>query len=211
MIVDHGLREYGWKSSDPTGALEYTLPAIIALLPKKQGLSILDAGCGNGVTAGELAKLGHRVTGIDLSEDGIIFARKKYPEVHFQVASVYSDIQSLLNHKKVDVVISSEVIEHLYYPKRFLRNMYSIIQPGGCIILTTPYHGYLKNIALSLFDHWDKHHTVDWEGGHIKFFSEKTLTRMLRESGFSNVHFNNAGRVRWLWKSMVCRAQKRDD
>jgi len=61
---------------------------------------------------------------------------------------------------------------------------------------------------LSLFDKWDKHFSVDHEGGHIKFFSEKTLARMLNDCGFENVMFHNTGRVRWLWKSMVCRAER---
>lgn len=208
MSANQGLKSYGWSSTDPLADHAYTFPSIVKLLPPGKGLCILDAGCGNGFIAGKLASIGHRVTGIDLSEDGINLARKTYPNVCFETCSVYDDLHSIVEN--VDVVVSSEVIEHLYYPKQFLKNMYSIIRPGGYIILTTPYHGYLKNLALSLFNYWDKHHTVGWEGGHIKFFSEKTLSRMLRESGFSDVRFNNAGRVRWLWKSMVCRAQKND-
>ena len=106
----------------------------------------------------------------------------------------------------MDVVVSSEVIEHLYSPQRFLVNVGLTLRSGGSIVLTTPYHGYLKNLALSLANAWDKHHTVAWEGGHIKFFSEKTLTAMLREAGYEQVVFSNAGRMLWLWKSMVCRA-----
>lgn len=83
-----------------------------------------------------------------------------------------------------------------------------MIRKNGYLILTTPYHGYAKNLALSIFNKWDHHHTVDWVGGHIKFFSERTLASMLKESGFNNIVFNNAGRIRWLWKSMVCRSQK---
>jgi len=205
MSIDPGLREYGWDSAQSTPDHTYTLPAIIKLLPA--GGAILDAGCGNGAIAGRLSELGYQMTGIDLSEDGIVIARKAHPKVRFEVASVYDDLHSIVD--EVDVVISSEVIEHLYYPQRYLKNVEAIIRPGGWLILTTPYHGYLKNLALSLFNYWDKHHTVDWEGGHIKFFSEKTLSKMLVESGFSNVTFNNAGRVPWLWKSMVCRGQKK--
>lgn len=205
MPLDPGLREYGWENADSTADHAYTFPAIVSLLPAGK-LNILDAGCGNGAIAGKLAELGHRVTGIDLSEDGIVLARRAHPDVRFEVTSIYDDLRSIVD--EVDLVISSEVIEHLYYPEKYLRNMHSIIRPGGGIILTTPYHGYLKNLALSLLNYWDKHHTVDWEGGHIKFFSERTLRKMLAATGFSNTTFNNAGRVRWLWKSMVCSAQK---
>jgi 2-polyprenyl-6-hydroxyphenyl methylase/3-demethylubiquinone-9 3-methyltransferase len=84
--------------------------------------------------------------------------------------------------------------------------MHRHLKPGGVIILTTPYHGYLKNLALSLLNAWDKHFTVDWEGGHIKFFSPKTLSAMLKEAGFGEIEFRGAGRLPYLWKTGVYRA-----
>jgi hypothetical protein len=82
------------------------------------------------------------------------------------------------------------------------------LKDGGSIILTTPYHGYVKNLALSLFNAWDKHHTVDWLGGHIKFFSEKTISKMLDSCDYSAPVFQNVGRVPLLKKSMVCKSKK---
>jgi len=205
MKLDHGQQEYGWENAAALADHFYNLPAIKSLLPSGK-LNILDAGCGNGFIAGQLADMGHQVTAIDLSEDGIDIAKKKYPNVRFEVHSVYDELNELVD--KVDVVISSEVIEHLYYPQRFLNNLYPVIREGGSLILTTPYHGYVKNLALSVFNKWDSHLTVDWEGGHIKFFSQKTISNMLKESGYKDIKFNNAGRIHWLWKSMVCQAYK---
>jgi 2-polyprenyl-3-methyl-5-hydroxy-6-metoxy-1,4-benzoquinol methylase len=205
MKFDHGNHQYGWESAEASADHLYTLPAIKSLLPDGE-LKILDVGSGNGFIAGQLAKMGHEVTAIDISKDGIAIARKAYPNVHFHVFSVYDDLHEVV--EQVDVVVSSEVIEHLYYPKRFLNNLFSVIHENGYLILTTPYHGYIKNLALSIFNKWDDHHTVDWEGGHIKFFSQKTISNMLKECGYRNTIFNNAGRTRWVWKSMVCRSQK---
>jgi len=112
MKFDHGNQNYGWKSADGMLVHSYTLSAIKSLLPLGK-LKILDAGCGNGFIAGQLAEMGHQVTAIDLSEDGIIVANKEYPNVHFLVHSVYDELNDLIG--EVDVVISSEVIEHLYY------------------------------------------------------------------------------------------------
>ena len=196
---------YGWKSAEALPDHAYTLPAIKHLLTEGM-LTILDVGCGNGYIASQLAAMGHNLIAVDVSEDGIAIARKAHPGVRFKVHSSYDDLRDIV--VDVDVVVSSEVIEHLYQPKLFLENVFKVLRPGAHLILTTPYHGYLKNLTLSLFNHWDKHHTVDREGGHIKFFSEKTLTRMLNACGFNNIIFHNAGRVCWLWKSMVCRSQK---
>ena len=90
--------------------------------------------------------------------------------------------------------------------KGFLCNMYRHLRTGGTIVLTTPYHGYLKNLALALSGKLDDHFTALWDGGHIKFWSRRTLIRLLQEFGFEVREFRGAGRVVWLWKSMVVRA-----
>ncbi len=197
---------FGWKSQDPTQANNYLLPAILKLIPNEKPLSILDAGCGNGFIAGELSRLGHTVIGIDIANDGIDIAKNAYPDVQFETWSVYEDFLNIT--KPVDVLVSTEVIEHLLFPTKFLLNAFNIIKPGGLIILSTPYHGYMKNLAVSLVDGWDKHHDVLREGGHIKFFSMKTLALILEGVGFSSIKFKNVGRVQYFWKSMVCQAKK---
>jgi 2-polyprenyl-3-methyl-5-hydroxy-6-metoxy-1,4-benzoquinol methylase len=145
---------------------------------------------------------------VDISEDGINLARMKYPEIPFFVTSLYDDLRPII--RDVDLIISSEVIEHLFFPRVFIENMHPLIRPGGHIIITTPYHGYLNNLAISLVNGWDSHHTTDWEGGHIKFFSQFSLSRLLTATGYHEIVFNNSGRIPFFWKSMVCRATKND-
>ena len=202
-----GLSEFGWTSAAMELHQRETIPAILSLLPAAKPLYILDVGCGNGYLANQLFKMGHHVLGIDIAEDGIQIACETYPHLRFEVRSAYQKLTDLPG-MPADVIISSEVIEHLYYPQQFLRNMYVNLIPGGSLILTTPYHGYLKNLALSLFNGWDRHHHPQREGGHIKFFSETSLSQVLASNGFTRIEFRNVGRVPFLWKSMVCRAQR---
>ena len=60
----------------------------------------------------------------------------------------------------------------------------------------------LKNLAIAITGNFDKHFTVLWDGGHIKFWSVDTLTQLLKESGFEVVEFKGSGRLPFLWKSM---------
>lgn len=71
---------------------------------------------------------------------------------------------------------------------------------------TTPYHRYLKNLALALSGNLDSHFTTLWDGGHIKFFSVDTLSQLVLSEGFTDPQFQFAGRIPYLWKSMVCAA-----
>lgn len=75
-----------------------------------------------------------------------------------------------LASKRFEVVISTAVIEHLYDPRGFIAFARWILANGGDFIVSTPYHGYLKNVALALSGRLDSHFAVLWDGGHIKFF-----------------------------------------
>ena len=70
-----------------------------------------------------------------------------------------------------------EVIEHLYQPRAFVLFIRSILEAsgGGQFIVTTPYHGYLKNLTIAAANKMDHHLSALWEGGHIKFWSRRTL------------------------------------
>ena len=196
---------YGWQSANTIAAHKYILPKILSLLPSGK-LTIIDVGCGNGYMAGKLADLGHRIIGVDSATDGIAIAQRSYADIKFYCRSAYEDFRDIC--PSADLILASEVIEHLFWPKHFLRNVHKILKNEGHVILTTPYHGYLKNFLLGLFNCWDRHHTSDWEGGHVKFFSEKTLSRILQDCGFNEINYANAGRVLCLWKSIVCCAKK---
>ena len=198
---------YNWKTSDPTHAHGYIIDPILKSLPEGKNLKIADLGCGNGYLARLLDGMGYRVSALDSSEDGIRIAKEANPTINFRCLSLYENLVPHIG-SDYDVVISSEVIEHLYDPRSFLHNASAIMKIGGTLILTTPYHGYLKNIALAVTGKLDNHFTVGWDGGHIKFFSVKTLTEMVAELGVSNIRFLYAGRIPYLWKSMVLCATK---
>ena len=105
-------------------------------------------------------------------------------------------------------MISTEVVEHVYAPRRWAAAAFSALNPGGVLICSTPYHGYLKNLTLAASGKLDAHFTALWGGGHIKFWSRRTLTALLQETGFEMVAFRGAGRWPWLWKSMLIAALK---
>jgi hypothetical protein len=56
---------------------------------------------------------------------------------------------------------------------------------------------------LSLFNKWDSHHTPLWDGGHIKFCSKHTLSKLMQEEGFEIKQFVGCGRTPYMWKSML--------
>ena len=178
---------------------------FIDLVKKLDGVkSICDLGCGNGHISGRLAALGYHVTGVDASPSGIQIARRAYPEVSFIEGMISRD----RDLGEFDLVISSDVIEHMYCPSDLLEAAQSILKPGGQILVGTPYHGYLKNLVLAATGKMDSHFSALHDGGHIKFFSVKTLSSLMRRHGFQHLSFTFYGRAPWLWKNMICHARK---
>lgn len=202
-------KDYGFTKADPSHMCRHFMPHILAFAGElKAGLRVLDVGCGNGAVCGEFIHRGCRVVGIDLSQQGIEIARRAYPQGHFEVCGAGPGLLQTLGEAPFDLVVSTEVVEHLYAPREWAQGCFQALKPGGHLICTTPYHGYLKNLVLALAGKWERHADPLWDGGHIKIWSKKTLGELLREAGFVEVTFRGAGRLPWLWMTMVARAKR---
>jgi 2-polyprenyl-6-hydroxyphenyl methylase/3-demethylubiquinone-9 3-methyltransferase len=167
---------------------------------------VFELGCGNGVSAARMKALGFDVTAVDPSTGGVAAASAADPSIAFAVGGVDDPLGERFG--RFPVVVSIEVIEHCYSPKRFAECVLELLEPGGHLILTTPYHGYLKNLTLALAGKMDSHFGALWEGGHIKFFSRKTVRELLVNAGFEVLRIDRVGRVAPLAKSMVVTARR---
>jgi 2-polyprenyl-3-methyl-5-hydroxy-6-metoxy-1,4-benzoquinol methylase len=201
---------YAFEHAGMNLAHGYLLPAVTGILKNvawgNEPKRIFELGCGSGAIAAQLTQQGYDITGVDPSVEGIAHARKAYPNLKLSEGSAYDDLAS--TYGQFPVLLSLEVVEHVYFPRKYAACAYSLLKPGGTAIISTPYHGYLKNLALALTGEMDKHFTVLWEHGHIKFWSIKTLRQLLVETGFREVQFKRVGRIGPLAKSMIAIAKK---
>jgi len=104
------------------------------LTQKNTGVSICDLGCGLGWLSNELTKFG-KVYGVDLSEEGVTLAEKRWPAVEKFEAQ---DILKWDPKEKFNIVVSSEVIEHIQDKTMFMSTIDRILEQDGYLILTTP-------------------------------------------------------------------------
>ena len=182
----------------------YLRPAAEPLFPPLgPGVRVLDVGCGNGEWCGWFAERGCTVVGVDPSESGVAIAREAVPEGRFEATLATPSLLEELGENPFDLVVSYEVVEHVYSGHDWAEACRAALKPGGTLVCSTPYHGYLKNLALALAGKWDHHHQPLKDGGHVKFWCRETLTKLLKEHGFRDVRFAGAGRYPYLWKSMV--------
>ncbi len=204
-----GIPEFGFTEK-PEHTQAYLWPVILRLAGKMTpGMRILDLGCGNGSMAALFANEGCSVLGVDPSKQGVAHARSRnLPNTQFMEGLATPDLINQLGVEPFDMVISTEVVEHLYAPRDWAACAFHALRPGGAAICSTPYHGYAKNLLLALTGKLDRHFTALWDGGHIKFWSPKTLDMLLTEAGFGNTTWRGAGRMPPLYMSMVMRAER---
>jgi len=200
---------YNYENSETNSSHGYLLPALLKVLEKyhrDRSARIFDLGCGNGSVANFLFEKGYLVLGVDPSKEGITHASNNFPSLTLQLG--HSGDNLLSRFGAFEFVYSLEVIEHVFNPFEFLSDIKSILKEDGYLVLSTPYHGYFKNLLFSITNMWDKHFTSLWVGGHIKFWSAKTITELLNQSGFTVCEIRRVGRVPVLAKSMIVIAKR---
>lgn len=203
--------EFTWQAETPGNGEsgEKLTRVFIELVQKLDNVrTVCDLGCGNGHISGRLEKLEYEVTGIDASKSGIQLARRSYPQASFIEALIDRDLKKKIEQPEFDLVLSSDVIEHLYRPSDLLEAAQSLLKPGGHVLIGTPYHGYLKNLVIAATGKMDAHFSALHDGGHIKFFSVRTLSQLMRSHGYQDLGFTFYGRAPLLWKNMICHARK---
>jgi 2-polyprenyl-3-methyl-5-hydroxy-6-metoxy-1,4-benzoquinol methylase len=208
-MAENLVGSYGWTSKDAPESCTYLTPRIETILRRLGVQRVLDIGAGNGTLCGHLSRMGWQVCGLEYDREGVEIARRGHPGIPFYNYALQDDPQQLLAQESpFDAVISTEVVEHLFAPHLLPIYAAAVLRPGGYLIVSTPYHGYLKNLALSVLGKWDQHHTALWHGGHIKFWSRRTLSQLLADNGFGVIGFSGVGRLPFLWKSMILVARR---
>jgi 2-polyprenyl-3-methyl-5-hydroxy-6-metoxy-1,4-benzoquinol methylase len=201
---------YAYEDGDLNPSHDYLVPSVLKILgslhlPQDRN-RIFELGCGNGAVAEVLTRHGYQLTGVDVSVQGVEQAQRRHPHLSLQLGSAYDCLAN--TYGRFPVVISLEVVEHLYDPRAFARNLFNLVESSGAAIVSTPYHGYWKNLAMALTGRMDQHFTALWDHGHIKFWSMATLRQLLQEAGFRSITFRRVGRVPALAKSMIAIATK---
>lgn len=154
-------------------------------LPLK-GMRILDVGCGGGLLCEPLSRLGADVIGIDPVEKNVRTAMEHAKAGGLSITYHPYAIEAIpVDFPKVDVIVASEILEHVENPEAFLRACASHIKPGGGIFLST-LNRTLKSYLLGIVaaEHilqWAPRGTHSWE----KFVSPDMLSQTLQDLGFS--------------------------
>ncbi len=150
------------------------------------GLSLLDIGCGGGLIAEPMARLGFEVTGIDAAEKNVTVAGIHAARSGLNISYEAATPEDLLGRKQnYDVVLTLEVVEHVTDLNTFLESASALLAPNGALIAAT-LNRTLKSLALAKIGaeyilRWLPPGTHDWR----KFVKPSELSKGLRRGGLA--------------------------
>jgi 2-polyprenyl-3-methyl-5-hydroxy-6-metoxy-1,4-benzoquinol methylase len=159
------------------------IPNILETLPR--GLRVLDVGCGSGVHGEELHRvLAHRVVGVDISASSIEKAKARLAEAY--VADVTRpEAYPFYGRQQFDVILFSDMLEHLTDPLDVLVRHCRLLAPGGQVLISLP-NVAIWNVRLALllgqFEYGD---TGTLDRTHMRFFTRRSFRRFLEDAGLT--------------------------
>jgi 2-polyprenyl-3-methyl-5-hydroxy-6-metoxy-1,4-benzoquinol methylase len=189
--------------------LQFIVDTLKSKLPLQS--VVLDVGCGNGVISRSLGSYGFNVLGIDVSEKAITKAKQlnTFPNVKFNVLSAE---QLVVEGKKYNAVICSEVLEHLNDPADLIKVLYQSLTDDGVLIVTVPNgKGPREMFVTKPIISLQKKNNSLWRAvskiktalgyngttvqsdasdlAHIQFFTKKTLEQLANLNRFKIIRF----------------------
>ena len=153
---------------------------------------VLDVGCGEGRFAAELARRGFAVVGVDVAEEPLRRARAREPMLQLRI--VPAEGRWPLADASFDLVWAGETIEHVADTVGWLSEVHRVLRGGGRLLLSTPAHGRLRMLALALSGTRFERH-FDPRADHLRFYSRRTLARLLADLGFREIDVRGAGGI----------------
>ncbi|MBI3070980.1 MAG: class I SAM-dependent methyltransferase [Deltaproteobacteria bacterium] len=151
---------------------------------RSPGRDILDVGCGRAALGEAIRARGWNVVGIEQEPDAVAVARtrlKRVIVVDLQEAAVVA--QDLAGFR-FDVLVFSDVLEHVYHPLRVLQLYLPLLKPGGTLLVSVPNAVTWDNRLRWLFGEFRYSDSGIMDRTHIRFFTFKTARELVEAAGF---------------------------
>lgn len=150
------------------------------ILKKIEFENCLDVGCASGYMTSEISKSFPKgqYFGIDIYDKAIEYAKRKYPNIKFKVASAS---QLPFKDESFDLILFYETIEHVENPKECLMEIRRVLKKGGRLILTMDSGSLLFRLVWFI---WQNTKGKIWKGAHLHPFYHNNLEKLIKFAGF---------------------------
>jgi len=172
-------------------------------------IKIADFGCGRGWLSKKLSQFGS-VTGFDLSEKAIENAKHSFPELEFVCLNAAASISEQFIGQ-FDLVVSSEVIEHIEEQQQYLLNLAQLLKKGGHFLISTPNGKWKENFYCNGREKW-KQPVENWLSAFsLEEILKKAELKVIRASSFNSewiFQFLPSISIAWIAQPLIRKTLK---
>ena len=196
----------------PTGWPRSRVEAVLA--HAGSGMSVLDIGCGSGHLLFQLRHRYAQLVGLEFSPHRLEQARINLAHLAFKAVQGSAEHMPDLADDSLDCVVSADTIEHVPDVYRAAAEMFRVLRPGGLLVINTPNIAFVKKRLLLLLGRFPSTSQrneglgsdVLFDGGHLHYFTFRSLSLLLQRAGFRiecHVTYGRWGRQHHLYPPLL--------
>lgn len=186
--------------------------AIVAMGGK--GDCILDIGCGNGHLLYQFRDSFKKLVGLEYSAHRLSQAKANLIDFNFVPLQGSAEDMSTIETNSVDRIVSADTVEHVPDVYLAAKEMYRVLKPNGTLVINTPNIAFIKKrllLCLGRFPATSQPNEgigsdILYDGGHLHYFTFRSLRIILQNAGFSMIRKIGYGRFGYLhqiWPTLL--------
>lgn len=217
-------RSSDWKALSSEPGYSPVADLMHAAMPKLGvGKRALDIGCQGGHQIALLTNFYEELIGVDIADYSEMW--RDFPSVIFKIHDIDSE-QLPYPENHFDLVLATNVLEHVFDVFGFLDEAHRVLRPGGILLISVPNISHFRRIWDLIQGRVPRTGARErpflresgWDGQHLHYFTPKELQFLLEECGFEIVEYLNYGRLPFIKRlspqflsssiDVVCRSEK---
>jgi SAM-dependent methyltransferase len=158
-------------------SVDWRYETFLRLCRTEQPKTLLDIGCGEGGFMALAQRQGFVVSGLDLDERAVTYAKTRH-HLERVACARWERLHTMGDWKEFDVITLFETLEHVASPVSLMETVYGLLKSGGSVVITVP-----------RFDRWPPlfDPSVDCPPHHLSLWTANALTTLMQQSGFDRI------------------------